>query len=148
VEENWINRLHSEDFAGLVKYQREYQPGALRYEVGEHSNFILVPMLLRAIQQIRKWKPSEIQKYTSAISKEAIAYLRENDFWVEDSEWRGAHLFGIRRRGGLAVEKLKAAFTKANISVSVRGDCIRVGPHVYNSRPELERLADVLMETA
>jgi selenocysteine lyase/cysteine desulfurase len=147
IEENWINRLHSEDFAGLVRYQREYQPGALRYEVGEHSNFILVPMLLRAIRQIREWKPSEIQKYTAAISGEAIACLRENEFWVEDSALRGAHLFGIRRTNGLPVKKLKTAFAKANISVSVRGDCIRVGPHVYNSKPDLERLAGVLVES-
>ena len=48
LEENWINRVNSEDFAGLVNFQDEYQPGSLRYEVGERSNFILVPMLLKA----------------------------------------------------------------------------------------------------
>ncbi len=42
LEENWISRLGSEDFRGLVNYQDEYQPGALRYDVGERSNFILV----------------------------------------------------------------------------------------------------------
>ncbi|MDZ7647737.1 MAG: hypothetical protein U5K54_11465 [Cytophagales bacterium] len=69
VEENWINRLHSENFAGLVNYESDYQPGALRYEVGEHSNFILVPMLLEALEQINQWKPVNIQKYCAAITK-------------------------------------------------------------------------------
>ncbi|HLZ16046.1 MAG TPA: aminotransferase class V-fold PLP-dependent enzyme, partial [Cyclobacteriaceae bacterium] len=41
VEENWVNRKFSEDFAGLVNYQSEYQTGSLRFEVGERSNFIL-----------------------------------------------------------------------------------------------------------
>ncbi|MDZ7807866.1 MAG: aminotransferase class V-fold PLP-dependent enzyme [Gracilimonas sp.] len=50
IEENWINRYESEDFSNLVNYNDQYQPGALRYEVGEHSNFILIPMMLAGCQ--------------------------------------------------------------------------------------------------
>ncbi|MFM7859123.1 MAG: aminotransferase class V-fold PLP-dependent enzyme, partial [Flammeovirgaceae bacterium] len=60
LEENWINRLNSENFAGLVNYQAQYQKGALRYEVGEHSNFILVPMMLEALKQVLQWNPKNI----------------------------------------------------------------------------------------
>ena len=38
-------------------------PGSLRYDVGEHSNFILVPMLLKAIEQLNEWTPEAIQNY-------------------------------------------------------------------------------------
>ncbi|HCW06380.1 MAG TPA: aminotransferase, partial [Cytophagales bacterium] len=38
IEENWINRKESENFSALVNYKSSYQEGALRYEVGEHSN--------------------------------------------------------------------------------------------------------------
>lgn len=37
IEESWMNRLYSEDFAGLVNYQAAYHPGMLRYEVDRKS---------------------------------------------------------------------------------------------------------------
>ena len=51
IEENWINRLNSEDFQGLVIYQDQYKPKAARYSVGQNSNFFLVPMLSKAIEK-------------------------------------------------------------------------------------------------
>lgn len=144
LEENWINRLDSENFAGLVNYQREYQPGALRYEVGEHSNFILVPMLLAALKQLNQWKPKNIQEYCAKISRKAISQLRENDFWIEDEKHRGQHLFGIRLPERIDKEKLKQRLQKNKISVSFRGDAIRVSPNVYNTEAEMMKLAKVL----
>ena len=48
LEETWMGRLGSEDFGGLVEYEDRYRPGALRFDVGEASNFALVPMLVRS----------------------------------------------------------------------------------------------------
>lgn len=145
IEENWINRLHSENFAGLVNYQSEYQPGMLRYEVGEHSNFILVPMLLEAIKQINQWKPRAIQHYCETITKKPLAQLREAGFWVEDEEHRGKHLFGIRLPDGTEINAMKRRIAKAKISISFRGDAIRVSPHLYNTESDLNRLVKALL---
>jgi selenocysteine lyase/cysteine desulfurase len=145
IEENWINRKHSENFAGLVNYQNEYQPGALRYEVGEHSNFILVPMLLAALKQINAWKPQNIQQYCSKMASGAIAELRENGFWIEDEKNRANHLFGVRLPDRIDRERLKIRLQKNNISVSFRGDAIRVSPNVYNRESEMRKLAQVLI---
>ena len=145
IEENWINRLNSEDFAGLVNYQPEYQPGALRYEVGEHSNFILAPMMLKALEQINAWGPRNIQSYCNSITRKAIALLQEKGFWVEDEKYRSRHLFGVRIPEGNDIKKLKSKIKKNNISVSFRGDAIRVAPHVYNKEKDLIKLVTVLL---
>jgi len=145
VEENWINRLHSENFAALVNYQPEYQPGALRYEVGEHSNFILVPMMLEALKQINQWKPQAIQQYCKAITQKPIALLREAGFWIEEESARGYHLFGIRLPEGADMEALKKRVAKNKISVSFRGNAIRVSPHVYNTENDMMKLVRVLI---
>ncbi|MCE2994458.1 MAG: aminotransferase class V-fold PLP-dependent enzyme [Cyclobacteriaceae bacterium] len=144
LEENWINRKDSENFAGLVNYQNDYQPSALRYEVGEHSNFIAVPMLLAAIQQINQWKPSNIQAYCEKISRKALAQLTDAGFWIEDPKFRGHHLFGIRLPENINRDKVVESLKKNKISVSFRGDAIRVAPHVYNSETEMNKLASVL----
>jgi selenocysteine lyase/cysteine desulfurase len=145
IEENWINRLHSENFAGLVNYESDYQPGALRYEVGEHSNFILVPMLLEALKQINQWKPQTIQRYCAAISKKPIKLLGEAGYWIEDKPYRGYHLFGIRIPEGANIDPIRSALKKNKISVSFRGNAIRVAPHLYNTEKDLMKLAKVLL---
>jgi selenocysteine lyase/cysteine desulfurase len=144
LEENWINRKDSENFSALVNYQSGYQPSALRYEVGEHSNFIAVPMLLAAIQQINQWKPSNIQAYCEKISKKSLAQLTDAGFWIEDPTYRGHHLFGIRLPKNINHDKVVEALKKNKIAVSFRGDAIRVAPHVYNSETEMNKLASVL----
>lgn len=143
VEENWINRLHSEDFSGLVIYQEQYQSGAQRYDVGEHSNFILVPMMIQALWQINQWKPENIQKYCHSISYPTIQKLKAEGFWVEEDGYRGQHLFGMRFPKGISTENVKEKMRKKKISVSFRGDSMRVAPNVYNSRKDFEKLLSV-----
>lgn len=145
VEENWINRLNSENFSALVNYQSEYQTGALRYEVGEHSNFILVPMMLEALKQINQWKPQAIQQYCKSITQKPIALLREAGFWIEEESARGYHLFGIRLPERMDLEAVKMRIVKNKISVSFRGNAIRVSPHVYNTESHMMKLVQVLI---
>jgi selenocysteine lyase/cysteine desulfurase len=144
VEENWINRLNSEDFAGLVRYQDKYQPGALRYDVGEHSNFILVPMLLEGLRQINQWTPAGIQEYCRKISSSFINRLLEMDFWVENESFRGEHLFGIRFPKGISTGIMKEEIGIKKISVSFRGDSMRVSPHLYNDTSDFDKLLKVI----
>ncbi|MBX2964892.1 MAG: aminotransferase class V-fold PLP-dependent enzyme [Cyclobacteriaceae bacterium] len=146
VEENWINRLNSEDFAGLVQYEHNYQPGALRYEVGEHSNFILVPMLLKAIQQLNNWGPERIQEYCRAIGQPVLQKLLEKGFVIEDEPWRGAHLFGIRLPEGVDMNSVKNSLQKHNVYVSFRGNAIRVSPNVYNTKKDFDKLYTALIK--
>jgi selenocysteine lyase/cysteine desulfurase len=144
IEENWINRLNSEDFAGLVNYQHQYQPGALRYEVGEHSNFILVPMLLKAIQQLNNWGPDRIQEYCQHIGQPVLQKLAEKGFIIEDEAWRSAHLFGIRLPESVNMDVVKKSLLKQNVYVSFRGTAIRVSPNVYNTEKDFDKLYKAL----
>ncbi len=144
LEENWINRLESEDFTRLINYQEDYQPGALRYEVGEHSNFILVPMMLEALKQVNLWKPKNIQAYCESITKVALEKLRDAGYWVENENHRGSHLFGVRLPASRDIEKIKLRMKREKISVSFRGNAIRVSPHVYNTENDLMKLVKAL----
>jgi len=143
-EQNWINRLHSEDFSKPVHYEPEYRPGASRYDVGERSNFILVPMLIKAIEQINRWGVANIQAYCEHITRDAMTRLQERGFQVEDPAYRGHHLMGVRLPAGYDLEKIKANLVRKKIYVSFRGNAIRIAPHVYNRVEDLERLVKAL----
>jgi selenocysteine lyase/cysteine desulfurase len=144
IEENWINRLDSENFSGLVNYEAEYQPGALRYSMGEQSNFILAPMALKALEQINRWGVQNIQDYCKSITEDAITNLRDKGFLIEELPYRASHLFGIRHSKQIDPAKLKEALQKDRIHVSIRGTAIRVSPHVYNDVNDLNRLVKTL----
>ncbi len=148
LEESWINRLESENFSALVNYQAGYQPGALRYEVGEHSNFILVPMFIKALTQLNRWKPENIQRYCESITGKSIERLREYDYQIEDEHWRSSHLFGIRLPDPSRLQKIKEALSKKRIYVSYRGDAMRISPNIYNDASDMEKLTKVLINSA
>ncbi|MBS1491513.1 MAG: aminotransferase class V-fold PLP-dependent enzyme [Bacteroidetes bacterium] len=146
IEENWINRKHSEDFSRLINYQEEYQPRALRYDVGERSNFILVPMMTAALRQVNQWMPERIQEYCKKISALPLAKLREAGYWIEDENERGHHLFGIRLPAHKTIQDIRTKLIKNKISVSVRGDALRASPHLYNTEADLLKLAKALAD--
>lgn len=145
IEENWINRFESENFANLVNYNDSYQPGALRYEVGEHSNFILVPMLLEAIKRLNTWGVENIKSYCDELVSKSVSQLREAGFYIEDQEYRASNLFGIRLGVHHNMEEIKQKLTNANVFVSYRGDAIRISPNVYNDSKDLATLVNVLI---
>lgn len=140
LEENWIARLGSENFAGLVEYRDEYQPGALRYDVGERSNFILLPMLKTALSQVLEWTPESIQEYCHTLTSRALADLRSLGCRIETDQWRRSHLFGLRLPSGADVTSVAAALEADRVSVSWRGSSVRVAPHLYNTEDDLEAL--------
>lgn len=140
IEHNWMNRHNSEDFSGLTNYQDQYKEKAARYSVGESSNFILTPMLIKAIEQLIEWQPKNIQEYTKNISKATIDKLRTVDCFIEEDNYRAHHLFGIYLPEHLSLEKIKANLKKEDVFVSYRGNAIRVSCNVYNSEKDFEKL--------
>lgn len=146
IEENWINRKESDNFAGLVKYQPEYRDMALRYEVGEHSNFVLVPMIHESLKQVLKWDPANIQAYCKDLTKEPLTELQKLGYTLENEKWRAEHILGVRLPKNLELEALKLSLKKNKVSVSVRGSAIRISPHVYNDEMDMRKLLKAMKE--
>lgn len=140
IENNWMTRLHSENFAGLVNYQEAYQPGSIRFEVGESANFILSPMLTEALRQVNEWGPQNIQDYCGALIAPYVEELTEMGFSIEAPDYRGNHLFGIRLPEGLSLDTVRDYFTSQRVFLSYRGNSIRIAPHLYNTAEDMEAL--------
>ena len=146
LEENWLNRAGSEDFARLVHYRDTYQDGAKRFDAGEASNFILSPIAGAALGQIQDWGVANIAA-TLRTRTDAIADRAETlGLQAAPAACRAPHLIGLRRPGGLPAD-LPARLAAANVYASARGDSIRVAPHLHNTDADVDRLFRVL-ETA
>lgn len=144
LEETWLGRKGSEDFGGLVDYEDEYQPGASRHDMGERSNPVTVPMQTAGIRLLLDWRVERIQAYCRDLIRPLIEEAAGLGMSVEEGEWRSSHLFGLRLPAGARPEELAGHLRREDVVVSVRGDALRVSPHLYNDRGDVEALLEVL----
>ena len=144
IEENWITRRGAEAFSELVRYRDDYEPAAIRYDVGERSNFVLVPMLAAALELVLEWTVPAIQDYCRQLTADLTETLRERGHWVEEPRRRGGHLFGVRMRDSVDRTRLAERLHERQVAVSFRGDAIRVAPHLYNDADDAGALLDAI----
>ena len=144
LEETWLGRAGSKQFKDLVNYRSEYQPGAIRYDVGERTNFALMPMAIAGLEQLLEWQPARIQDYVAALTAPLFDRVRAAGYTVEDAAFRGAHLFGLRAAPGVDITAVNDRLRARKVHVSLRGSAIRVSPHVYNDARDIDALADAL----
>jgi selenocysteine lyase/cysteine desulfurase len=147
LEENWFNRAGAEDFARLVDYRAAYQPGARRYDQGEASNFILAPIAAAGIKQILEWGVENISETIQSKTDAIAARAQQMGLSVAPAHVRAPHMIGLSKPGGFNKD-LPNLLAQENVFVSVRGESIRISPHVYTNDEDIERLFAVLEKGA
>jgi selenocysteine lyase/cysteine desulfurase len=146
IEESWMTREGSDDFAGLVNYTDHYREGAIRYDVGETSNFILVPMMIAGLEQVLEWRPERIGEYGRALTAGLMDEIRSAGLTIAPDGRRAGHLFGIRLAGKSEVATLQGRLRDRRVYVSVRGDALRVSVHLYNDEADIQALREALFK--
>jgi selenocysteine lyase/cysteine desulfurase len=147
IEHNWINRRGSEDFSRLVEYEDVFQPGARRFDVGERSNFVLLPMVNEALRRILGWGVENIAETLGDLTDRIEDEARRLGMGVVPAERRAGHMIGLKL-GPEAPKNLAARLAEENVFVSVRGRALRVSPHLYNTLEDVQRLFDSLTRHA
>jgi selenocysteine lyase/cysteine desulfurase len=143
LEHNWISRAGSDNFAALVDYNDEPAAGARRFDVGERSNFVLVPMALAALEQITAWGVPAIASTLADVTAAIASGAADLGYRSAPADQRGPHLLGLRHPSGVPAG-LAARLAEQQIYVSIRGDSIRVSPHLYNTADDVSRLLSAL----
>jgi selenocysteine lyase/cysteine desulfurase len=144
LEETWMGRLNSEQFHRLTEYQPTYRPKAYRYNVGEQSHFIHMPMLEAALTQLTEWQPGRIENYARNLMADALAELETVGCRTEDDPWRSHHLLGVWLPETADPVAIQQALLARKVSVSVRGQALRVSPNVYNDDRDVAAFVDAL----
>ena len=144
LEQNWINRSGSEDFARLTDYQDDFQPGARRFDVGQRTNFTLTPMAIAALTQILDWQVARIATTLQAITDRIEQWARVHDLTPLSAHDRGRHMLGVGIPAQ-AMARVPQLLAESNVFVGVRGATgVRISPHLYTTDHDVQRLFDAL----
>lgn len=144
IEETWMGREDSNLFHKLTDYNTSYRPKAYRFNMGQHSNFIQLPMLKAAIQQLIPWQPY-IQSYCRELLDPILPQLETAGFTVENTAWKASHLIGIGLPEGINPTDVQRKLSEKSVFVSARGSGIRVAPHLYNTKEDMQALVTALL---
>ncbi len=146
LEENWIQRANARDFSSIL-YTGNYDVGARRFDMGERSNFALLPAAVRAMKQLLEWDVAQISETVGALNRQLANAAADMGFSAPSEPWRAPHYLALRRKAPIPKE-LPEMLAREKVFVSVRGSSIRVTPHVYNTAEDGERLIACLRRIA
>lgn len=146
LEENWILRAGSHDFARLVDYRDDYQPGARRYDQGQRTLFELTPMAIAALEQLLAWGVERVAATLNQVTTDIAERAASLGLGVSTTAPHGPHMLGLRlpRR---ARERILPALADANCFAALRGEALRVSPHLHVTPADVDRLIDTLART-
>jgi selenocysteine lyase/cysteine desulfurase len=147
LEENWIQRSNAHDFSSLILYAEDYDAGARRFDMGERSNFALLPAAVRAMKQLLEWNVAQVSETAGALNRQLASAAADLGFSAPAEPWRAPHYLCLRRKAAIPKE-LPEMLAKEKVFVSVRGSSIRVTPHVYNTLEDCDRLIQCLRRIA
>ncbi len=145
IEHGWVGREASGNARFLHHYTERYRAGARRFDVGERANIVNLSMAIAAMTQITDWRVDEIsgtlRHTTDAIAEPAAAF----GYTVPPRAQRAPHFLGLRRVGGWPAD-LQARFETRGVLINLRGDVLRVAPHLFTNQRDIDALLGCLSE--
>ena len=138
LEFNWMNRKDSENFSGLTHYVDEYQPGALRFDMGEKSNPALLKGASAALSQILEWGIDNIAQTLREKTDHLANALQDIGLSPMGRDQRAPHYLGVSFPKA-PPDDILARLAAEDIYVSIRGDFMRVTPHLFVTDKDMSR---------
>ena len=146
LEDHRWNHASPQVSAVETVYPEIYNTGARRYDIGEINNLINMPMAVKALEQIKCWKPASIQEYLTPLTDAVAEGAKHRGWRVPSADHRVGHFIGIRPETELSQDIVMRLQRDHNVFVSHRGGAIRISPHVYNDAKDIHNFFQALDE--
>ena len=134
---------------GHMNYPDTLQPGVGRFNMGESDNFMSVPMAIKALEQIHAWKVCEINSSLRRITEIIIDRTRNLGLVPPNVNHRAGHMTGFRLAPGFVhdnFEGIQQRLAAKQIYLSIRGDYLRIAPHLQVNDKDIDRLISELVD--
>jgi len=145
LEQHAFCRMGADGYVNHYARDRDFMPGARRYDMGERSNFATIPMAIESIGYLREIGLERARGHIESVTDALAARASSLGIAVLDKSLRSPHLLGLKGDGDFSDGAVKA-MAQAGIVVSARDGTVRVAPHIYTESTDIDRFG-VALET-
>ena len=138
----WISVETPWDFADRAQ---PFKPNALAMESGTGASALFYG-LEQSLKLLHETGLDRIDSYLEGLTDELCSRLAEKNYEIISSREKTekSAIVCIKHRGGMHCNQIAEQLQKENIIVSPRNDRLRIAPHFYNNREDIERLVNAL----
>ncbi|MDG1859551.1 MAG: hypothetical protein P8I94_10635, partial [Emcibacteraceae bacterium] len=109
----------------------------------EKGNFINIAIANDALEKLNGFGVDNISAYIKTLTDHCEICAKKIGQDVVDSNLRTPNLIGINFKDGVP-DHVAPMLAENNIYVSIRGNSIRIAPHIYNDKADIDRLFTLL----
>jgi len=138
----WVSVPNPEDYSN---FEQGWNRDALAWETGT-GPAALIHGFKASLDLLHEYGPTRIAVYLEELTDYLCERLRTKPYQIVSSRANGekSQIVCIRHTGGLSAMALYARLKQQNIATAPRGDRLRIAPHLYNSRDEIDQLIQAL----
>jgi selenocysteine lyase/cysteine desulfurase len=138
----WMSVPDPEDYSN---FEQDWNRGALAWETGTLPTALLHG-LEASLKLLQETGVERISNHLNELTDYLCERLQGSDYEIVSSRRAGekSQIVCLRHRGGLTPMALYSHLKRQNILVAPRGDRLRIAPHLYNLKEEIEALVNAL----
>ena len=142
----WISVPNPEDYAN---FEQGWNTGALAWESGT-SPTALIHGFAASLEFLTEIDVGRIARYLEELADHLCERLENSNYQIVSSRdpTEKSQIVCIRHRWGRSPMDLYSHLKLRNIITAPRGDRLRIAPHCYNTREEIDVLVDALESIA
>lgn len=138
----WISVGEPWDFED---YEQKWKPNALAWETGTGSNSLFYG-LEQSLKLLNETGAEKIENYLEELSDYFCELLAGKNYEIVSSRAKGekSQIVCMNPPENLSSNEVAERLQNENIIISPRGKRLRVAPHFFNNREDIERLIEFL----
>ena len=142
IEFHSWNRKGGERPDFYLETMPDYQPGARRFDMGERSDFAILPIAIEAMETLDGWGVPAVHERLLHLNGLVWEQAERRGLIGPGTDLRADHI-AVMELGDRYGDDLAGRLRKRGVHVTVRGTKMRVTPHVYNDETDIARFFDI-----
>jgi selenocysteine lyase/cysteine desulfurase len=119
-----------------------YVASARRFDMGERDHFVSMEMAAIGMEMVARWGAMAIVERLAMLTARLAEGLRDVGVTVPDARVRAPHVLSLDFPDGMPAQ-LIARLAAENVYVAPRLGRLRISPHVYNDKADVDRFVMV-----
>lgn len=139
----WVSVEDAWDFADR---EQNYKPNALAWETGTGPSALFYG-LEASLKLLIEADLKKVEAYLDELSEYLCERIASKDYEILSSRKEGERsaIVCVRHKGGLTPNEIADRLEQEKVLVSPRLDRIRIAPHFFNNKEDIDRLIDALI---